>query len=59
MEPDPQRDFDDRTLAGQPDILAAVTYLAHHSASDFDRQQPVVTLLRSRWNRLRAPSNAG
>lgn len=52
-DPDPDHDFDDRTLAAQSDIAAAIAYLARHSASDRGKQQPVVALLRSRWNRLR------
>ena len=46
-------DFDDRTLVAQSDIVAAVSYLAQHAAESWDRQQPVVHLLRLRWDRLR------
>jgi hypothetical protein len=49
----PEHDFDDRTVMVQSQILVAVAYLARHSAGDWDRQHPVVRLLRSRWNRLR------
>ncbi|MFI7547362.1 HEAT repeat domain-containing protein [Actinoplanes sp. NPDC049599] len=52
-EPNPQHDFADRTLVAQSDIVAAVAYLARHAAGSWEKQQPVVQLLRSRWNRLR------
>ncbi|WP_250006544.1 HEAT repeat domain-containing protein [Actinoplanes sp. M2I2] len=53
QEPDPEHDFEDRVLVAQSDVVAAVAYLARHSVSDGERQQVVVALLRSRWNRLR------
>ncbi|WP_433825922.1 hypothetical protein ACQP2E_27910 [Actinoplanes sp. CA-015351] len=49
----PEHDFDDRTLVAQSDIVAAVSYLARHSAASWEKQEPVVRLLRSRWDRLR------
>jgi HEAT repeat protein len=49
----PPHDFDDRTLVVQSDIVAAVSYLARHAGESWDRQRPVVHLLRSRWDRLR------
>jgi hypothetical protein len=52
MKPNPEYDLDDRTLAGQSDTAAAVSYLARHAAGGWERQRPVTQLLRSRWDRL-------
>ena len=52
-EANPPHDFDDRTLVAQSDIVAAVSYLARHAAESWDMQQPVIHMLRLRWDRLR------
>ncbi|WP_250009799.1 HEAT repeat domain-containing protein [Actinoplanes sp. M2I2] len=51
--PNPEHDLEDRVLVAQSRAVPAAAYLARHSASDWERQRPVVALLRSRWNRLR------
>ena len=49
---DPEHDFDERAPATQSALVAAVCYLARHAARSWDRQQPVLRLLRWRWNHL-------
>ncbi len=48
----PEHDYDDRAMVTQSTVVAAVSYLGRHAAARWDRQQPVVRLLRSRWERL-------
>ncbi|WP_305782576.1 HEAT repeat domain-containing protein [Symbioplanes lichenis] len=45
-------EMDDRTLVIHSDVLPAVCYLARHAAVSWERQEPVVRLLRSHWDRL-------